>query len=105
MSEFFKGNNTLDIRQYATAEISSISNDLRYDLLKNPWKPDENYKFSFVLEGFFTQKHNDKALAAKIIPSFMLRELNPLFTNQLQMLAEAFPDLPSARSLQSEYER
>ncbi|ESN93249.1 hypothetical protein HELRODRAFT_181189 [Helobdella robusta] len=35
----------------SSAEIPGTSNNLRYDLLKNPWKPDENYKFSYVLEG------------------------------------------------------
>ncbi|KAH9524122.1 Immune-associated nucleotide-binding protein 8 [Bulinus truncatus] len=40
----------LDIGQYATSDIPSLPNHLQYDLLKNPWKPNENFKFPSVLE-------------------------------------------------------
>ena len=38
-----RSSTALDIGQYVTPEISSISSDLRYKLLKDPWKPDANY--------------------------------------------------------------
>ena len=41
----------LDIGQYSTPEIPSISSDLRYKLLKDPWKPNANYNFPSVSEG------------------------------------------------------
>ena len=41
----------LDIGQYATLEIPSISSDVRYKLLKDPWKPNANYNSPSVSEG------------------------------------------------------
>ena len=39
------------------------------------------------------------------MPSVMLKNPEALSSNQLRMIADAFPDLPSTHGLQSEYER
>ena len=45
------------------------------------------------------------ALASELVPSVMLKNPEALSSDQLRMIADAFPDLPSTHGLQSEYER
>ena len=57
------------------------------------------------LEERFSPSHSAVALASKWVPSVMLKNPEALSSDQLSMTADAFPDLPSTRGLQSEYER
>ena len=57
------------------------------------------------LEERFSSRHSDVALASKLAPSVMLKNPEALSSDQLRMIADAFPDLPSTHGLQSEYER
>ena len=57
------------------------------------------------LEERFSPRHSDIALASKLVSSVMLKNSEALASDQLKMIADAFPDLPSTHGLQSEYER
>ena len=57
------------------------------------------------LEERFSPRHSDIASASKLVPSVMLKNPEALSSDQLRMIADAFPDLPSTHGLQSEYER
>ena len=57
------------------------------------------------LEERFSPRHSDIALASKLVPSVILKNLEALSSDQLKMIADAFPDLPSTHGLQSEHER
>ena len=56
------------------------------------------------LEECFSPRHSDIALASKLVPSVILKNHEALSSDQMR-IADAFPDLPSTRGLQSEYER
>ena len=57
------------------------------------------------LEERFSPRHSDIELASKFLPSVMLKIPEELSSDQLKMIAYAFPDLPWTHGLQSEYER
>ena len=55
------------------------------------------------LDERFSTGHSDITLASKLVPSVMLKNPEALSSDQLRMIADAFPDLPSTHGLQSEY--
>ena len=57
------------------------------------------------LEERFSPRHSNIALASKLVPSVMFKNPEALFSDQLRMIADDFPDLPSTHGLQSAYER
>ena len=56
-------------------------------------------------ERFSPRQSIDSTLASKLVPSVMLKNPEALSSDQLKMIADAFPDLPSTHGSQSEYER
>ena len=53
----------------------------------------------------FSPRHSVIALASMLVPSVMLKNPEALSSDQLRLIADAFPDLLSTHGLQSEYER
>ena len=53
------------------------------------------------LEERFSPRYSNIALASKLVPSVVLKNPEALSSDQLRRIADAFPDLPSTRGLQS----